>query len=245
MVSGESNIYLTDGTVVHATGGTVVTPGSKVTVMLSDGQVRSIPWTDVARIEAAAATTPPPSQPTPPMTLVHLSGDLKGELLTQDALGSEGEWHAVCSGACDQALPTNALYRLGGPGVRKSKPFQLHGDREWLEVSTASSLGFAGGLTLLIIGGGSLVTGVTYAVLGAVINSGFGSPDQGYMVAGGVLIGIGVLNLVIGIPLFGSNVRTVIKPAQETHAIPPPTDSVRESRIPPFQGAMIGVPFRF
>lgn len=247
-ISGEVSVHLSDGTVVHGTVSGVVTPGSPITITLSDGQARSIAWGDIARIEVARLRgdpLPPATQLPTATTLVHISGDLDGELLTQDERGgSEGAWIPVCSGMCDRELPTHALYRLGGSGVRKSKPFQLHGSREGLRASTASSAGFVGGLTMVIIGAGSIVNGAAYLALAELANGGFGSPDQGYLIAGGVLLGIGVVSLAIGVPLFGGNLRTVVN-ADETPRAMSSTDSARDTHLPPFQGVMVGIPFRF
>jgi hypothetical protein len=225
-LDGDS-LYLVDGTVLHGAIGEV-TPGQPVTIKLADGQVRSIAWNSIERVDIDRAKSPPtqpPQQPrqsppsfTPPTTWLHLDGDLAGALQALDMrAGSESPWATVCAGTCDRALPRTTLYRIGGSGVRTSKVFQLDGDRETLHVETASSTAFAGGLTLTIVGGAAFLQGLGFLLVDALDGAIDGFNDNGFTLAGAVLVGTGLVTLIVGLVVLHGNLRTTAKVADAGH----------------------------
>ncbi|HSQ64765.1 MAG TPA: hypothetical protein VLM85_16185 [Polyangiaceae bacterium] len=240
---GGDTLVLKDGTTLH---GTIreMTPGQAVTIVLPDGKVRTVEWSAVDRVDIDRARAPAPPAPAQTTTAVHLEGAGPGIVLQAlDERGTEGKWQTVCEGACDRDLPTGGLYRVDGPGLRTSRPFRLpEGSRVDYQVHAASSLGFAGGLTLVIVGGVALLTGLTLLVELAVYDAnGYIIPD-GFLVAGGLLTGGGLAAFIPGIFLMKGNGRTTVTAAGggATARVP----AWREPQLPSWQPrwATIGVP---
>jgi hypothetical protein len=206
-VRGADTVVLKDGTVLR---GTIdeMTPGQAVTITLPSGEHRTLPWAALDRVDIARARpTAAPSQ-----TTVHLDGARDDVVLQSldSRRGTEAPWQTVCRGACDRPLPSDNLYRIDGPGLRTSKPFKIEGASASYRVSTASSAGFALGLTLLIVGGAALLNGVGFLVVAAVDNAQFGRSIDvgGFAIAGAVLSGIGLPSTVVGLVLMKMNGRT-------------------------------------
>jgi hypothetical protein len=82
------------------------------------------------------------------------------------------DWDVVCASPCDQALPTNKTYRIGGSGVRTSRTFEIQpGTRSTLEVDPASSGAHTGAIVVTVVGGLGLVPAliVSAGVVGAAV----------------------------------------------------------------------------
>ena len=139
-------------------------PKDHVSVRLSDGRTMIIPWDRVHHVEQGAplaqpAVAPPvartPAAPaaSPEVTgsaFVHLEG--AGAKLERERAG---QWIVVCGPPCDQSLELDAFYRIGGDGVRNSKPFRLlakDGDHLTLTADVSSTTAFGVGITLASIG---------------------------------------------------------------------------------------------
>jgi hypothetical protein len=71
--------------------------------------------------------------------------------------GERDDWLTLCTGPCDVEADPEHQYRVAGPGIRASRPFQLPRDRA--NVTITPEIGTTGRQTaggVLAIGGGSL-----------------------------------------------------------------------------------------
>lgn len=67
----------------------------------------------------------------------------------------DNEWRAVCTSPCDQRISPDGNFRLTGPDVIESAPFQIHappGDRVDLHVAAGSQLVRGVAITTVIVG---------------------------------------------------------------------------------------------
>lgn len=117
----------------------------------------------------------------------------------------------VCTGSCDRALPTSGLYRIDAPGVRTSKAFRIEGANANLEAHTASSVGFAGGLALVIGGGLLLVNGLSLIAVAAIDQNLISTGSyNAFLAVGGVLGGVGLVSLIAGALVLRGNLHTTV-----------------------------------
>lgn len=205
-------VVLKDGTILEGTVGEMI-PNQSVTITI-EGQPRKIDWKDIERMNIDRAKAPPQQQQVAPAarTMVHIDG-ADPDAFVQMLDANRTDWVEVCKGACDQALSSDALYRIRGAGIRGSAPFRLEGSRADLHVKAASSTGFVGGLTMTILGGLAFVNGISLFVLAALYwNDGLidASTQRDFNIAGGVTTGIGAGLLVGGAILLGNNLRTSV-----------------------------------
>lgn len=228
--SGPDAVYLKDGGMIRGTIVEVI-PGNHASVQLADGRIATIRWDMVDHIDRGTAakpplpttTTPLPAAGTPPpavaMVTVHIDAD--GDvILEQQVAGGRwagGDWRDVCQAPCDMSLPTNTMYRIGGPGVRSSRPFSIEGrdGKAVLEVHAASSGARGGGIALLVVGPIAIFVGLIVALVGAAENatscgiysgSTCSTSSGDGLVAGGLItVGIGIAGTVIGGVLLGTN----------------------------------------
>jgi len=203
-------VVLKDGTILDGTVGEMV-PNVSITITV-EGKARVIEWKDVDRvnIDRAKATAQTPTAAAA-RTMVHIEGvdpDAYVQMLDQHGTTA---WTEVCKGACNQELPSDGLYRIDGPGIRASQPFRVEGPQANLKAKTASGAAFGGGLGLVIFGGLAVVNGISFVILAAldqnVITS---STYRDFMIAGGVLGGVGVAAGIAGVLLLRGNVRTSV-----------------------------------
>jgi hypothetical protein len=205
-------VVLKDGTILEGKIGEMI-PNQSITITV-EGKPRKIDWKDVERVNIDRAKAAPSQQAAPAArTMVHVEG-VDSDVFVQmlDANRTTG-WVEVCKGACDQELPSDALYRIRGGGIRGSAPFRLEGARADLHVKTASSTAFVGGLTMAILGGLAVVNGLSFFVLAALYwNDGLitAGTQRDLNIAGGITTGIGVGLLVGGGVLLGGNLRTSV-----------------------------------
>jgi hypothetical protein len=203
-------VVLKNGSVLH---GAVreMTPSVALTIVLENGEIRTLAWNEIERVDIDRAKAAS-SAPVATRTVVHLEGmpdDAFVQMLDQH--GAAGAWAEVCKAACDRELPTDGLYRVAGAGIRASQPFRIEGPRAELHVKTASSVGFAGGLALLIGGGVAFVNGISFILLGTVDQALFTTgTDRDFLIAGGVLTGVGVAALITGIFIMRGNARSSV-----------------------------------
>ncbi len=145
-------LYLRNGGMIRGRVQEIL-PTSHVTVTLSTGDVRKVPWSEIDRvIVASAATIPPlPSQPstpapaaatpapapapsTPlpmvgPRVRVHVESKKKVELhRKRDGVGGTSGWLHACMSPCDVELPVGDTYKVTGSGILSSSEFHLHED---------------------------------------------------------------------------------------------------------------------
>lgn len=223
--TGPDAVYLKDGGMIRGTIIEVI-PGNHASVQLADGRIATIRWDMVDHIDRGTAkpptatpvALPPAATPPPPATMatVHIDGD--GEvILEQQVAGGQwagGEWRDVCQSPCDVSLPTNLMYRIGGPGVRASRPFsiQAHDGKAVLEVHAASSGARGGGIALVIIGPIAILVGGMVALVGAaenascdLIGGGTCSSGSGLVAGGLVTLAVGIAGTIVGGVLIGTN----------------------------------------
>lgn len=233
--TGPDVVYLKDGGMIRGTIVEVV-PGNHASVQLADGRVATIRWDMVDHIDRGTGakpplpTTPLPAAGTPPpaVAMVNVHIDADGDvILEQQVTGGRwagGEWRDVCQAPCDMSLPTNTMYRVGGPGVRSSRPFSIEGrdGKAVLEVHAASSGAFVGGIVLVSLGPLAIIVGSLVALVGAAENSTCsitlggsgtcGSSSGDGLVAGGlVTMGVGVAATIVGGVLIGTNSKTKVQ----------------------------------
>ncbi|HEY1954833.1 MAG TPA: hypothetical protein VGH28_04460 [Polyangiaceae bacterium] len=239
---GGDTVVLKDGSTLHGTIGEM-TPGQALTIKMSDGNSRVVQWPEIQTVNIdRAKPSAPPAEARATTTAVHLEGatdDMVVERL--DARGTESHWTTMCHGACDAALPTAGIYRIDGAGLRTSKSFTLAEDRASYRVGRGTGLGFAGGLTMVILGGITVANGVGFIVLGAAWQGVFSNAND-YLIGGIVATGIGLALFITGAIVLKGNLRTTVVPLDGT-APPRPVPAWREA--PPTLGfgpPMIGTP---
>ena len=157
--AGADVIYLKNGGLLR---GTIIDaiPNSQARIQLATGEIATVPWQEINRIEqaagkastaASAATTKAPAAAS--SVWVHIEGadDVR---LQQDRTGDD-DWMTVCSAPCDKELPTAFYYRVVGDGIKASSEFTLHaqpGEHESIEVHGASKAWFIIGIVAIPIG---------------------------------------------------------------------------------------------
>jgi hypothetical protein len=198
-------------------------PNSYARIQLVTGQLATVPWQDIQRIEQGVATpaavaAPDPAAPAaaaPAMVRVHIEGSQVAQL--QRDTSGEGNWVTVCAAPCDRALPAQVGYRIVGEGIRDSGDFELStqaGERQTLTVREGSPRGFVLGIVGTVAGGIAVVAGlmvVFIAALPRVAGEGDSTLTQADInaeTAGWVISGVGTAGLVGGIVLLASNGRT-------------------------------------
>jgi hypothetical protein len=86
---------------------------------------------------------------------------LDEELLQTGKYESDDDelWRPACQLPCNRELDANLHYRIGGPGVKKSDPFQLNSEDMDLHVRTGSKASRVVGIVLTPIGGALVTAG--------------------------------------------------------------------------------------
>jgi len=207
-------------------------PNSYARIQLVTGQVATVPWQDIQRIErgvvapAPAAPVAPAAAHAPPATVwVHIEGSQVAQL--QRDTSGDGNWETVCTAPCDKALPAQVGYRIVGDGIRDSSDFELSaqaGARQTLTVDEGSRGGFVLGIVGTVAGGIAIGVGLLVVFIAAVsraVDDGDSTATQGDVnaeTAGWVISGAGTAGLVGGIVLLVSNGRTRV--AQGSAAAP-------------------------
>jgi hypothetical protein len=139
-------IYLRNGGMIRGRVQEIL-PTAHVSITLSTGEVRQVPWSEIERvIVASAATIPPlpslpsstpapsaapaPSTPSPmigPRVRVHVESKKKVELhRKRDGAGGTSGWVHACMSPCEVELPLGDTYKITGSGILSSSEFRLH-----------------------------------------------------------------------------------------------------------------------
>jgi hypothetical protein len=138
-------IYLRNGGMIRGRVQEIL-PTAYITVTLSTGEVKKVPWGEVERVIVASAATvpslpplpatpdpapkPPPSPPPPmvgPLVRVHVTSSKKVELhRKRDGVGGTSGWVHACMSPCDLDLPAGDTYKVTGSGILSSSDLRLH-----------------------------------------------------------------------------------------------------------------------
>jgi hypothetical protein len=213
------------GTIVDAI------PNAQARIELVTGEIATVPWEEIARIEYAAearpappppasapAPAPAPSPPRPsplagPMVLVHLDGPDDAQL-QQDATG-DGSWRTVCSPPCDQSLPVGPDYRIEGGSFKSSSVFKLsggQGERVTVTISGASKGWFVAGIVATAIAAPvsliSLLTGLTASLEAGVTTGSIHDQASSFASGAWTVFAVSAAALVGGIVLIVTNAKT-------------------------------------
>lgn len=173
--AGDDILYMKNGGLLR---GTIVVPDAQARIQLATGEIVTVPWQQVDRIEHGSAPTVAPAEPTPTPSdeppsdvWVHLDAP-KGALLLQRT-AQYADWETACAAPCDKLLPTEVRYRVGGGGVTLSTDFTLSaspGTQETLVVGGASKALYVVGVVGMTAGGLAVGVGL-YAEYTLVLGS--------------------------------------------------------------------------
>ena len=163
--------------------------------------------------EAPAAVSAQPTPAPVATAIVELNG---GQGLALQSLSSAtGQWEFVCFAPCEQAVPLDRDYRIGGD-VKPTAPFRLQakpGERVVLtaEVAETKRSGQTAGIVVTSVGGGTAIIGLAVVVYGIFYCPGNASylGDNGSLcdphnedakieLAGAIVAGIGVAAALVG-----------------------------------------------
>ncbi len=221
-------------------------PNGHARIQLATGEIATVPWQDIARIERSAPTASGAASASGEgaPVWVHISGS-DGAELQRDLNGDHRQWVTVCTAPCDKAVSPQFEYRITGDGIRNSRVFSLAargGERESLTVDEASRSGFVLGIVGVSVGSLVMVIGLVVVLANAtasLVDSTDGvsmtSDRHGEAVGWGVSA-VGLAGLIGGVVLIATNARTgVTQSGTAAQAAPAPSDSW--VRVPAFQDA--------
>ncbi len=248
-VVGQDVIYMKNGGILR---GTIIDaiPGAQARIQLATGEIATVPWPEIARIEhggeaprplppGVTPTAPGPGRPPPPapprtgaMVWVHLEGPDEARL-EQDTTG-QGDWQQVCSPPCNIQLPTGLDYRIQGGNIKASQVFHLtgnQGDHVTVNVNAGSKAWFVIGIVITPIGAIVALVGFFTGLIGSLGAATASSTTYGSstttqtnwnsVAAGGwTTFAIGAAALVGGIVLIVTNSKTTT--SQEVSGGPSP-----------------------
>jgi hypothetical protein len=234
---GSDVVYMKNGGMLR---GTIIDaiPNSQARIQLATGEIATVPWSEVARIEHAA-TIPTPATPATPTSraeprkspdaflggaiVVHIDSPSNVEL--QRDMGHH-DWQTVCTSPCDAQLPTEGHYRITGEGSRPSREFMIppSGRTATLTVTPSSQGWFVGGIVLISVGAPMMLIGLVIGAVGSAVST--ADPDSGtahdWARGGWTAALLGAAGLVVGIVGLTSNVHSgVTFGASETAAASP------------------------
>jgi hypothetical protein len=220
---GQDVIYMKNGGILR---GTIIDaiPNSQARIQLATGEIATVPWQEIARIEHGETSRPAPplpapgSQPLPPQPPASSSATVWVHLDGPDDARLEqfkGDWVTACSAPCDIQLPVSSDYRVEGGGIRPSTVFQLtgnQGDHVTVTVNAGSTGWFVLGIVITPIGGLVALVGALVGLAGSVAASSPSNLDPNgarSVAAGGwTAFAIGGAALIGGILLIVNNAKT-------------------------------------
>jgi hypothetical protein len=132
------------------------------------GFVTGVTFLVLAGGVARAEDSTPPDAP-PKTVFVHLDA---GPFVWVEASSLEGNgWSRAYEGPCDKALMVGPEYRLNGPDIRPSRPFQLDASLSQgvrITPNTASQEAYTGSFALVGIGSVAVAVGLVTVLVGAL-----------------------------------------------------------------------------
>jgi hypothetical protein len=191
------------GTIIEAL------PGVQARIQLATGEIVTVAWPQISRIEQGAAPPAPAAKPeAPPSDVwVHLDAS-EGVLLQQDTTNDDN-WRTVCLAPCDKLLPTAFHYRVTGGGIKSSADFALQaprGTHDTLVVTGASKAASVVGIVGMAVG---IPVGAV-ALLGYLAGTAFGGYTGDGNGAFLAVIGVATVLVVGGALLHGANKTTTV-----------------------------------
>lgn len=213
--AGDDVIHMKNGGLMRGTMIEVI-PDVQARMQLVTGEIATVPWQQIDRIEHGGAPAPAPASKAPPSEVwVHVDAP-QGVLIQQDRTNDD-DWVTVCAVPCDRPLPTGFYYRVTGGGIKTSADFALHaspGTHETVIVDGASKSGFVIGVVGMIVGGIVGYVGLLLVSFGD-LQAGFddtsnGTSNSGTIGAGTAMIVVGLVAAVGGLVLTLSNAKTKV-----------------------------------
>lgn len=200
-------------------------PGDKVVLKLATGEVRVIPWNDIAQTEEPASQAPKQrveiqsDHPGTQLQRITGQGSGTGYVGGRAAYISFENWENICVAPCTANVDPHGTYRVDAPGMSLSKNFQLppsSGDpQKPLRLKV-----FGGNAGVRLGGAYSFTFGLTGLIMGAVfLPVGLAMEDktstsklpQTFQTFGIISLGVGAGLTALGIYLLvmsGTDVRT-------------------------------------
>jgi len=210
-----------------------------VHVRLVNGDVETIPKSEIARIEHGRPCTPPAPTTDRSPVFVYVESPDPVELQVR----SHGEWARVCASPCDVRVLAGRRYRIAGDGVQPSPvvPLTGKGDYVELDVDPRSRSAHVTGVVLTSLGGPMMLVGIVGVMIAFVDAAGGGSPagSDTLAAAGGALFFFGVATLTAGLTVLLSNRHTKVD-AHEAVAPPRARPTPVSIRAPIWRGASTG-----
>jgi hypothetical protein len=226
--TGGDVVYLNNGGMIRGTIIDVV-PDVQARVRLVTGEIATVPWKEILRLEhaadqtkraapspTAAPVTPAPVTPAP-MAWVHIDGS--EDMRLQRDRTSDDDWETVCTIPCNTEVPTNFYYRIVGPGIKPSNDFTLDargGEHQQIRVHSASR-------AWSTIGWIGLSVGAVLLIANSSLEGAFGGGGRG---PNWPIVGVGATFAVGGLALVFMNRRTTLswdgRPAQTGWLLPEP-----------------------
>jgi hypothetical protein len=219
---GQDVIYMRNGGILR---GTIIDaiPGAQARIQLATGEIATVPWPDIGRIEHGSETprpttpSPVPPPPRPPLrssatVWVHMEGPDEARL--QEDTTGDGNWQTVCAPPCDAQLPVAPDYRIEGGGLKTSSVFKIAGapgEHVTITVNGGSKAWFVLGIVITPIGGLLALIGSVIGLAGSVAASEPGAGQQAannVAATGWVTFAVGGAALVGGILLIINNAKT-------------------------------------
>jgi hypothetical protein len=176
-----------------------------------------VPRPTAAALGAALLFTPLLAHAGDDHVKVRVTGANRGSaLVLERQIEGTDLWESVCTGACDQRLPRDGMYRVRGRGIRPSLPVALLPARDQtvrLEVTPGYSAGWVGGIVLTVLGplvmtGGTIATGAG-AGQSSVAPCPFGVTCFAEPQSRALLIG-GVISLLVGGVMTAAGIVTTL-----------------------------------
>lgn len=221
--AGSDAIYLKNGGILRGTLIDAI-PNAHARIRLDTGDVATVQWGEILRIEAASrppglGPAPAPAPAANPgavvgaTVLVHIDSPRPVELEQNQG----GQWSVACSSPCDVSLPISGQYRINGSGVRRSRVFGLAGQpgqRVVIQIDPGATSGFVLGIVSVslgsaVLGVGLLVGLVTLAFCNSSTSSSSSGCDEARSVALTTTL-VGGAGLIGGIIALTSNASTKV-----------------------------------
>jgi hypothetical protein len=244
---GSDIIYTKSGGMMRGTLIEVAT-GAQATIQLGTGEIVTVPWSQIQRIEQGVPSptptpSPPPTPtptPAPPDTTVLVHIDSPSPVELQVTQGQKNDWQTVCSSPCDQQFAAHGTYRIAGDGARPSHSFTLssmHG-RADLVVNPSSSGWFVGGIVLLSVGGAVMLVGAFIGLIAEITSTVDKSGTSTNIESTGwTMAGVGAIGLVAGIVAMASNAHSGVE-LHDAGATPAPQHVATWRDSPAFEMAV-------